>query len=369
MSGGSGTQEADPDPDPVNSFSDDDGDHGDPFPQLADSDHDNGGPEPDPSPGPRDDYSDAEFEGEEEEEKVLPGGAHSPGKAARIKRNLALMEKWRKGEGRLTAPAGPGGGAGGGKRPPKPAFVIDFSCAAEKAKELHAAPLDTKRTTLLPARTKASDTTLAFDSYNATAHDLEKLFDKPERTVAYHRKKVQRAIRRRRRRSTGNGDFDDDDPAAASGSSSPLPDLQSDSDHDADPGPDDDDEPLDWGKSSPKEGSTSEGLVVEPPKPTDTKIEYARRAKNVDVRALKESVWGLIQEGSEPSGPGGQREVDFQTILDGLHSKVSPSMLSELSISFCFYATLHLANEQGLQVVQTEEDAAGLAVRMPQAKK
>ena len=40
-------------------------------------------------------------------------------------------------------------------------------------------------------------------------------------------------------------------------------------------------------------------------------VAYARRAKNVDVAALKKSVWSLIQEGAETS-PSGARQADFQ---------------------------------------------------------
>ncbi|CAI4054728.1 hypothetical protein SKDZ_02G0130 [Saccharomyces kudriavzevii ZP591] len=103
----------------------------------------------------------------------------------------------------------------------------------------------------------------------------------------------------------------------------------------------------------------------------DNKVTYSRVAKKVDVRRLKENVWRsinkLIQEQDTKNGKviseeraSGQedrhlKELKFSDIIQGISKMYSDETLKDLSTSFCFICLLHLANEHGLQVTNTED--------------
>jgi condensin complex subunit 2 len=125
-------------------------------------------------------------------------------------------------------------------------------------------------------------------------------------------------------------------------------------------------------------------------------VNYAKRAKRVDVRKLKENIWkGLdiviaktkldddkeddesmvclfssspqpkreevndyneqdIDEtpGPQPTDPNESRQ--FGQVISGLQKSYPKDKMEEISTSFCFICLLHLANEQGLKL---ESDA------------
>jgi condensin complex subunit 2 len=108
-------------------------------------------------------------------------------------------------------------------------------------------------------------------------------------------------------------------------------------------------------------------------------VNYAKKAKRVDVKKLKENIW----KGLEMSGPDrkevrravpicrrllaflvilvmtvffrqGSTEPEeprtFDKVLKGLQTKYPKDKFDDLSTSFCFICLLHLANEQGLRI-------------------
>ncbi|TFK25577.1 barren [Coprinopsis marcescibilis] len=94
-------------------------------------------------------------------------------------------------------------------------------------------------------------------------------------------------------------------------------------------------------------------------------VNYAKRAKRVDVRKLKENIWkGLDiviskprkdEEDSDeemvrraPTDPNEARQ--FSQVMSGLTKSYPKDKLEEISTSFCFICLLHLANEQGLRL-------------------
>ncbi|EDR05679.1 uncharacterized protein LACBIDRAFT_302841 [Laccaria bicolor S238N-H82] len=104
-------------------------------------------------------------------------------------------------------------------------------------------------------------------------------------------------------------------------------------------------------------------------------VNYAKRAKRVDVRKLKENIWkGLdiviaktkldddkeddesmdVDEtsGPQPTNPNESRQ--FSQVISGLQKSYPKDKMDEISTSFCFICLLHLANEQGLKL---ESDA------------
>ena len=114
-------------------------------------------------------------------------------------------------------------------------------------------------------------------------------------------------------------------------------------------------------------------------------VNYARRAKRVDVRKLKENIWkGLdikvpqkeedddddemvrehfllvrppltwtvqVVDDQQLTDPSEARE--FSTVISGLQRSYPKDKMAEISTSFCFICLLHLANEQGLKLQST----------------
>jgi hypothetical protein len=126
-------------------------------------------------------------------------------------------------------------------------------------------------------------------------------------------------------------------------------------------------------------------------------VNYAKRAKRVDVRKLKENIWkgldivvpepvdGDEMASSHPCVAGtlliitrtqdqDQDEKDvtdptearqFSSVVDGLKSAYPVDKMSEISTSFCFICLLHLANERGLRL---EVKADGMRGEPPNAE-
>ena len=116
-------------------------------------------------------------------------------------------------------------------------------------------------------------------------------------------------------------------------------------------------------------------------------VNYAKRAKRVDVRKLKENIWkGLdivVPKGEDQkededamvcasrsfvccgadvlrkdlddrpaTDPAEPREMT--SVISGLQKTYPKDKLEEISTSFCFICLLHLANERGLKI-QSED--------------
>ncbi|KAJ7089676.1 condensin complex subunit 2/barren [Mycena belliarum] len=101
-------------------------------------------------------------------------------------------------------------------------------------------------------------------------------------------------------------------------------------------------------------------------------VNYAKRAKRVDVRKLKDNIWkGLdiviakpeAEEETMDVDPGEATPTDpsegrvFSSVISGLQKSYPRDKMEEISTSFCFICLLHLANEQGLKLESTVNDA------------
>ncbi|KAI1756536.1 condensin complex subunit 2/barren [Xylaria castorea] len=102
-------------------------------------------------------------------------------------------------------------------------------------------------------------------------------------------------------------------------------------------------------------------------------VQYARVAKKVDVRRLKEELWkGLgYPEAQEdpnrsrlPTPPTDEEAVQkkteeaplkFTDVMNDLKSVYPKNIMDDISTSFCFICLLHLANEKGLAIENTPE--------------
>lgn len=106
-------------------------------------------------------------------------------------------------------------------------------------------------------------------------------------------------------------------------------------------------------------------MVEEPTKVEQTKINYVKTAKLVDVKNLKDKIWNEIalKKNEKETNPAG----NFSEILDSLPQQFSPETLKDISVPYCFICLLHLANEKGLQLKQEKGKLNELIIQLPQA--
>lgn len=100
-------------------------------------------------------------------------------------------------------------------------------------------------------------------------------------------------------------------------------------------------------------------LIAEPRKVEQIKINYAKTAKFVDVKALKEDIWRELKEKEPKETPKGQ---SFSNVLETLPEKVPAEALPNVSVPFCFICLLHLANEKGLEIDQKKGNLGELFI-------
>lgn len=130
-------------------------------------------------------------------------------------------------------------------------------------------------------------------------------------------------------------------------------------------------------------------------------VNYAKKAKRVDVRKLKENIWKQLAieamkgDGSDEEDKGKESDDDdddgeegqgdksatpkatkkaarisesleprvFQSVLSGLRKTYPKDRMDEISTSFCFICLLHLANEEGLQISTAEAQNSAIQLQ------
>ncbi|GAA5800261.1 hypothetical protein HPULCUR_005687 [Helicostylum pulchrum] len=82
-------------------------------------------------------------------------------------------------------------------------------------------------------------------------------------------------------------------------------------------------------------------------------VNYAKAAKRVDVKKLKDNLWRSLtlgsehKEGEEDNVRGPQK---FTDVVHNLKRMYSPKTMRDISVPFCFICLLHLANEKDLSI-------------------
>lgn len=100
-------------------------------------------------------------------------------------------------------------------------------------------------------------------------------------------------------------------------------------------------------------------------------VNYARVAKKVDVRRLKEEIWkgmdfeklasvpppSAQEEGSAEPPPSSDSNptLKFTEVMNDLQKVYPRTVMDDISTSYCFICLLHLANEKGLVIENTPE--------------
>ncbi|KAL1747902.1 condensin complex subunit 2/barren [Schizophyllum fasciatum] len=111
-------------------------------------------------------------------------------------------------------------------------------------------------------------------------------------------------------------------------------------------------------------------------------INYARRAKRVDVRKLKDNIWKGLEIPIDPPKDPESMDVDdeeaplcdgreFGEVIQKLQGQYEPQKLDDISTSFCFICLLHLANEQGLKLeppAPAQDAGGGAGAQAPKQK-
>lgn len=272
------------------------------------------------------------------------------------------------------------------KRAAKAPFTIDFGPSAKlSSRELFAT---SSASTLLPKRrsgkkaTSASrrrDEYLLPDDMHFSSRQLLRLFLKPKfalrtRRIASNNAagEIDETFWAQAAQDREAGDFDD-------AQDTDMP-FESQFFHD-----DDDfvDAALDAeGEDADDLRLETQGQELKRARPEN--VHYAKKAKRVDVKRLKDDIWNDLRAGlkieapdfegdserraSTASVPNGEAEGEgerkaelgepatFDRVITSLRASYPRDKMSEISTSFCFICLLHLANEEGLKIETARTD-------------
>ncbi|KAL4620088.1 hypothetical protein ACB092_06G128100 [Castanea dentata] len=95
----------------------------------------------------------------------------------------------------------------------------------------------------------------------------------------------------------------------------------------------------------------SSTFVSQPRQVNKVEVQYDKTSKQVDVQALKETLWDHIQESPKMCPQGLQEVASFRQILASFPTDCkAAATISDISPHLCFICLLHLANEHGLSI-------------------
>ncbi|KAJ8379302.1 hypothetical protein SKAU_G00000800 [Synaphobranchus kaupii] len=106
-----------------------------------------------------------------------------------------------------------------------------------------------------------------------------------------------------------------------------------------------------------------DNLVPEPQKVNKIEINYAKTAKKMDMKRLKNTMWSLLTdcldkpfkegEGAETAMVPGEKA--FSQTTKTLLQRLPHAMAQNMSVPLAFVALLHLANEKNLELVKVDD--------------
>ncbi|XP_064209523.1 condensin complex subunit 2 [Anguilla rostrata] len=106
-----------------------------------------------------------------------------------------------------------------------------------------------------------------------------------------------------------------------------------------------------------------DNLVPEPQKVNKIEINYAKMAKVMDMKRLKNTMWSLLTdcldkplketEGAETTQVSGEKA--FSQTTKTLLQRLPHTMAQNMSVPLAFVALLHLANEKNLELVKVDD--------------
>lgn len=132
-------------------------------------------------------------------------------------------------------------------------------------------------------------------------------------------------------------------------------------------------QPLDGALPSSQADAFGAQLVTQSRRFRPEYVQYARVAKKVDVKRLKDELWKGIgfEEITTPPQPDAVDEslakavdgsLTFTDVVNNLQTVYPKQAMADISTSYCFICLLHLANEKGL-VINNQENFENLTIR------
>ncbi|KAK4789301.1 hypothetical protein SAY86_020620 [Trapa natans] len=91
-------------------------------------------------------------------------------------------------------------------------------------------------------------------------------------------------------------------------------------------------------------------LVSQPRQVNKIEVQYDKTSKQVDVQALKETLWEQTQKSLETSVQVTEDGVSFKKILSSFPANCGAAATNDISSHLCFICLLHLANEHNLKI-------------------
>ncbi|XP_039027257.1 condensin complex subunit 2-like [Hibiscus syriacus] len=106
-------------------------------------------------------------------------------------------------------------------------------------------------------------------------------------------------------------------------------------------------------------------LVSQPRQVSKIEVEYDKASKQVDVQALKETLWDQIQQSQETSFQIPEKKLSFRHLLASFPADCKAAgATKEISPHLFFICLLHLANEHGL-CIHGQPDMYDLGIQLP----
>ncbi|KAJ1393808.1 Condensin complex subunit 2/barren [Sesbania bispinosa] len=106
-------------------------------------------------------------------------------------------------------------------------------------------------------------------------------------------------------------------------------------------------------------------LITQPRQVNKIEVQYDKTSKQVDVQALKITLWDHVQESVKLPSQGQKEIISFRNLLGNFPSECNAAAnISDISPHLCFICLLHLANEKGLSI-QSCPNLDDLAICLP----
>ncbi|KAH7132121.1 condensin complex subunit 2/barren [Dendryphion nanum] len=323
-----------------------------------------------------------------------------------LKKNWAGPEHWRirriKEIGKAPPPT---------KRKEKEPFVIDFAAPMSQviADALYTPATSNSTITLPKAQWKSKTRNLLPDDKHFNSRQLLRLFLKPKARMGSRKQGGQRQ-KEQKADELPNGEVDEAYWARRDNEANALAaeeaGVQGDYDADffqddglgllGDPFDDDHDDQfadardhfsppteegpgqlqsLDGALPGGQEGAFGTQLVTQSRRLRPEYVQYARVAKKVDIRRLKDNLWRGIgfdatstSKSTEPAEAevavprSGDETLKFTEVMNDLQKVYPAKAMADISTSYCFICLLHLANDKGL-VISNEPNFEELSIR------
>jgi condensin complex subunit 2 len=98
-------------------------------------------------------------------------------------------------------------------------------------------------------------------------------------------------------------------------------------------------------------------LIAEPERDQRITVAYATKANFVDVKALKGNLWNEICRDNDGKVKKSLPvpEKSFKKVMETTNSRIPANLKEHVSVPYYFICLLHLANENNLEIIQTND--------------